>query len=63
MQPSLLPAVLASEFLTTELLFLHYYFPIAAYSFLPKKPSIKNDIEETNPAFIEAFPSQLNLAA
>ena len=25
---------------------------IAAYSFFPKKPSIKKDIEETNPALI-----------
>jgi hypothetical protein len=28
---------------------------IAAYSFFPKKPSIKNDIEETNPALIARF--------
>ena len=25
---------------------------IAAYAFFPKKPSIKNDIQETNPAVI-----------
>jgi hypothetical protein len=28
---------------------------IAAYSFFPKKPSIKKDIEETNPALIAHF--------
>ncbi len=28
---------------------------IAAYSFFPKKPSIKNHIEETNPALIAQF--------
>lgn len=28
---------------------------IAAYSFFPKKPSIKKDIEETDPKLIEAF--------
>ncbi len=26
---------------------------IAAYSFFPKKPSIKEDIEETNPILIQ----------
>ena len=36
---------------------------IAAYSFFPKKPSIKKDIEETNPKLIEAFNKQLYLAA
>jgi hypothetical protein len=34
---------------------------IAAYSFFPKKPSIKKDIEETNPKLIEKFNSQLQL--
>ncbi len=36
---------------------------IAAYSFFPKKPSIKKDIEETNPKIIEAAKAQLQLAA
>lgn len=36
---------------------------IAAYSFFPKKPSIKKDIEETNPKLIEQFKQQLALAA
>jgi len=36
---------------------------IAAYSFFPKKPSIKKDIEETNPKLIKAFESQLRLFA
>ena len=36
---------------------------IAAYSFFPKKPSIKKDIEETNPKLIEQFLTQLQLAA
>jgi hypothetical protein len=36
---------------------------IAAYSFFPKKPSIKRDIEETNPKLIQAFKKQLFLAA
>ena len=34
---------------------------IAAYSFFPKKPSIKKDIEETNPELIKAFETQLRL--
>lgn len=36
---------------------------IAAYSFFPKKPSIKKDIEETNPKLIQLFNQQLLLAA
>jgi hypothetical protein len=35
---------------------------IAAYSFFPKKPSIKNDIMQTNPALINSFARQLALA-
>jgi len=34
---------------------------IAAYSFFPKKPSIKRDIEETNPKLIAAENQQLSL--
>ena len=34
---------------------------IAAYSFFPKKPSIKKDIEETNPELIKAFETQHRL--
>lgn len=36
---------------------------LAAYSFFPKKPSIKKDIEETNPLLIQALKAQLQLAA
>ena len=36
---------------------------IAAYSFFPKKPSIKNDVAETNPKLLNQFFSQLHLAA
>jgi hypothetical protein len=36
---------------------------IAAYSFFPKKPSIKKDIEETNPRIIQQFNQQLLLSA
>jgi len=36
---------------------------IAAYSFFPKKPSIKKNIEETNPKLIQQFKKQLMLAA
>jgi hypothetical protein len=36
---------------------------IAAYSFFPKKPSIKKDIEETNPKRIKHKLNQLQLAA
>jgi len=36
---------------------------IAAYSFFPKKPSIKRDIEETNPKIIQQFKQQLLLVA
>jgi len=36
---------------------------IAAYSFSPKKPSIKKDIEETNPKLIHRQLHQLQLAA
>jgi len=36
---------------------------IAAYSFFPKKPSIKKDIEETNPKLIQQFQTQLLLVA
>lgn len=36
---------------------------IAAYSFFPKKPSIKKDIEETNPKLIQQFKQQLQLVA
>jgi Transposase DDE domain len=36
---------------------------IAAYSFFPKKPSIKKDIEEANPKLIAAFEQQLALTA
>jgi len=36
---------------------------IAAYSFFPKKPSIKRDIQETNPKLIKALEQQLFLAA
>jgi len=34
---------------------------IADYSFFPKKPSIKKDIEETNPNLIQQFNLQLQL--
>lgn len=36
---------------------------LAAYSFFPKKPSIKKDIEETNPSLIQQFKQQLLLVA
>jgi len=36
---------------------------IAAYSFFPKKPSIKKDIEETNPNLIKQLEQQLALSA
>jgi len=36
---------------------------IAAYSFFPKKPSIKKDIEETNPALIAQLNQQKLIAA
>jgi hypothetical protein len=36
---------------------------IAAYSFFPKKPSIKKDIMETNPSLVNALSNQLSLAA
>jgi hypothetical protein len=36
---------------------------LAAYSFFPKKPSIKSDIEETNPELIQQFKQQLLLVA
>lgn len=36
---------------------------LAAYSFLPKKPSIKQDIEETRPEYISNNNNQLFLAA
>ena len=36
---------------------------ITAYSFFPKKPSIKNDIAESDPNMIAAFKAQLLLAA
>ena len=36
---------------------------IAAYSFFPKKPSIKKDIEETNPKLLQQFKEQLILVA
>ncbi len=36
---------------------------IASYSFFPKKPSIKRDIQETNPKLIKALEQQLFLAA
>jgi hypothetical protein len=36
---------------------------IAAFSFFPKKPSIKKDIEETNPNLLRQFKQQLSLAA
>ena len=36
---------------------------IAAYSFLPKKPSIKKDIEETNPELIAQLNQPKLLAA
>jgi hypothetical protein len=36
---------------------------IAAYSFFPKKPSIKKDIMETNPSLVNAISRQLSLAA
>jgi hypothetical protein len=36
---------------------------IAAYSFFPKKTSIKKDIEGSNPKIIAAFKQQLLLAA
>lgn len=36
---------------------------IAAYSFFPKKPSIKKDIEETNPFIIEQLNQQKLIAA
>ena len=36
---------------------------IAAYSFFPKKPSIKNDIEEKNPKLYKDLSKQLYLAA
>jgi hypothetical protein len=36
---------------------------IAAYSFFPKKPSIKKDIMENNPSLVNALSRQLSLAA
>lgn len=36
---------------------------IAAYSFFPKKPSIKNDIQETNLNHLNMFQTQLSLVA
>ena len=36
---------------------------IAAYSFFPKKPSIKKDIQETNPLLLQSFKNQLQLSA
>jgi hypothetical protein len=36
---------------------------VAAYSFFPKKPSIKKDIEETNPVAIAAFNQPKLIAA
>lgn len=36
---------------------------IAAYSFFPKKPSIKNDIQESNPLQLSRFETQLSLVA
>jgi len=36
---------------------------IAAYSFFPKKPSIKKDIEETNPALIKQLNQPKLIAA
>jgi hypothetical protein len=36
---------------------------IAAYSFFPEKPYIKNDIMETNPELINSLSMQLSLAA
>lgn len=36
---------------------------LAAYSFFPKKPSIKKDVEETNPKIIQQFKQQLLLVA
>jgi hypothetical protein len=36
---------------------------IAAYSFFPKKPSIKKDIEETNPELIARLNQPKLLAA
>ncbi len=36
---------------------------IAAYSFFPKKPSIKRDIQENNPKLLMQFKNQLSLAA
>ena len=36
---------------------------ITAYSFFPKKPSIKKDIEETNPMIIDQFNQQKLIAA
>lgn len=36
---------------------------IAAYSFFPKKPSIKNDVTENNPKLLNHFFSQLSFAA
>jgi hypothetical protein len=36
---------------------------IAAYSFFPKKSSIKKDIEKTNPQLIKQLEQQLTLAA
>jgi len=36
---------------------------IAAYSFFPKKPSIRKDVEECNPKLVQLFNQQLLLAA
>lgn len=36
---------------------------IAAYSFFPKKPSIKNDVTETNPKLLNQFFAQLSFVA
>ncbi len=41
--------------------FLNLMSAIAAYAFFPKKPSIKKDIEETNPKLIEQFQKQMQL--
>jgi hypothetical protein len=36
---------------------------IAAYSFFPKKPSIRKDVEESNPLLVRQFEQQLQLSA
>lgn len=42
-------------------LLINHMSEISAYSFFPKKPSIKKDIEVTNPKLLEQFDKQTQL--